>query len=720
MKSIKILLLACLLFIGSAVKAMVPDEGMWLPLLLKDYNYEEMKRLGCTLTPEQIYSVNSASLKDAIVSLGGFCTAEIISDKGLLMTNHHCAYDAIQSHSSEENDYLKDGFWAKDNASELPVEGLTVSFLVRMEDVTDRVKGRDDAMGMAEEMAEIEDEASEDGMYKTQVKGMFDDNAYYLFVYQVYKDVRLVGAPPSSVGKFGGDTDNWMWPRHTGDFSMLRIYADGDNNPADYSESNVPFKPKHHLPVSAKGISDGEYTMILGYPGSTDRYLTSYELKQHKDVDAPMVVNILGKRLAIMKEDMDADREQFIAMASDYASLSNYQKYSEGQLLGMAKFDLVAAAAAEEARFTTWVNADEKRKEKYGQVLTKIGETHTTNADAIKANGYYNFAGFGPKIVINGIGIWRFYMSLGNLAKGEKPDPEAIKNLEAAADGMFGEYYAHTDQKILSLCARLMYENLPEEKQPAIFKEKIFLKRAKGSTNEEKFDAFAAYCFKKSILTDRARYEAFLKKPSKKVLDKDIGLQYVISVINAFRGNMGQGGMHDATLAENRTLYVEGLMEMNPDLKRSYPDANSTMRVTYGTVKPYKSWEGKPYNTFTYAQEILPKYKAGDDEFDVPEKLRTLIQNKDYGSYTNAEGKLPVCFIHNTDITGGNSGSPVINGKGELVGVAFDGNWESMISDLKFDDSFVRTISVDIRYVLFIIDKYAGASHLIEEMDLVR
>ena len=727
MNYVKILFLAVLIPLSGSLKATPdPDEGMWLPLLLKDYNYEEMKRLGCTLTPEQIYSVNNASLKDAIVQLGGFCTAEVISDEGLLLTNHHCAFDAIQDHSTTEHDYIKDGFWAKDKAAELPVEGLTVSFLVRMEDVSKKVldkaadyQGQERDMAIQEMVAELEEGATEDGKYRVEVKSMFEGNAYYLFVYQVYRDVRLVGAPPSAVGKFGGDTDNWMWPRHTGDFSMLRIYAGGDNQPADYSAANKPFKPKHHLPVSMTGTKKGDYTMIMGYPGSTDRYLTSFELKTHKEVEAPLVVDILKKRLDIMKADMAADRSQFIAMSSGYNSLSNTQKYYEGQLLGMNKFDLVADAEAEEMKFLKWVNADAKRKEKFGGVLGNIEEELKKRNDGIKASSYYNMAGFGPDMVINGIGVWRLSMKMDMLEKGQKVSDDDIAPLKEGLDDMFKEYFAHTDQKIFALTTQILYENLPADQKMSVFESATFKKVAKGTTNEEKFAAYAAYVYKKSVLTDKARMAKFLNKPNKKKLDKDPGLIYIKSLIASYRVNMGGMGAHEGILGENRRLLLEGMMEANPALKKSYPDANFTMRVTYGSTKPYSSWDGKPYNTFTYASEILDKYVAGDPEFDVPEKLRTLIKNKDYGDYA-VDGVLPVCFLHNTDITGGNSGSPVINGKGELVGVAFDGNWESMISDLNFDETFVRTISVDIRYVLFIIDKYADAKHLIEEMDVVR
>jgi len=724
MKLFKSLMLACLLFVAGISKATppLPDEGMWLPLLLKDLNYAEMQRLGCSLTAEQIYSVNNSSLKDAIVSLGGFCTAEVVSSQGLLLTNHHCAYDAIQSHSSVENNYLKDGYWAATLQDELPVAGLTVSFLVRMEDVTARINGAaadyaPDEQGMAieEAIAQIQAEAEEDGRYTSEVKPMFAGNVYYLWVYEIYTDVRLVGAPPSSVGKFGGDTDNWMWPRHTGDFSMLRIYADTDNNPAEYSESNVPYKPKHFLPVSNKGLTDGDFTMVMGYPGSTDRYLTSYGVDHHQNVEAPIMIKVFKKRLAVMKAEMDKSEAVNIALASDYASLANACKYYEGQTLGLNKFNLIADKTAEEKSFMTWVKADAARKKKYGNVLSDIKATYGTQKQAGKTNAYLNLAGFGPGFISPGIQVWRLKRTMETASSSADYQP-AVDALKEGAGAMFEDYFKNVDQKVFAATTLLMYEGLPEGQRPDFYTSALFLKM-KGATMEEKCNAYAAVVFKKSIVVDKNKLNKFLKKPKLKVLDKDPGVAYITSLIGFYRTTMMSSMTFENNLETQRKVLLEGLMEQNKG-KSMYPDANSTMRLTYGTVKTYDSWEGKRYNTFTYANEILDKYQPGDDEFDVPEKLRTLIQNKDFGPY-GKDGVLPVCFLHDTDITGGNSGSPVINADGHLVGIAFDGNWESMISDLRFQDKYVRTISVDIRYVLFIIDKYAGAKRLIEEMELV-
>ncbi|MFT6983943.1 MAG: hypothetical protein ACJAUD_002723 [Crocinitomicaceae bacterium] len=720
MNYFKSLLLLLVITFNSAIYASTPpDEGMWLPLLLKDYNYAEMQRLGCKLTPEQIYSVNNSSIKDAIVQLGGFCTAEVVSNEGLMLTNHHCAYDAIASQSSEENNYLRDGFWAMNKGEELAIPGLTVQFLLRIEDVTDRIKKRGNKAGedmadmeMLEEIEKIIAEAIDGTSNTAEVKEMFDGNAHYLFIYETFTDIRLVGAPPSAVGKFGGDTDNWMWPRHTGDFSMLRIYAGTDNKPADYNENNKPYTPKHFLPVSTSGLSEGDFTMVMGYPGTTDRYLTSFEIDQKQNVDAPIYIDVLGKRLQIMKGEMDKDESVKIANASSYASLANTHKYFKGQLRGLNKFDLSAQRKLSENEFTKWVNETPERIEKYGEVLQGIKDASDSYKRVNQVNAYVNMAGFAPDFVSYGIGAWRLKRML-EASSDEARIKEMTDEMSLSLDEHFETYNIEMERKILIMALDFMKNSTPEGYKMDLFESDVYLKKAKGSN-----ERFADLILKKSILTDSKRMNEFLGKPSLKTLEKDAGIAYVESIISLFRTIQPGLGMQQMQLASERELYMEALQEQS-NTKNFYPDANFTMRVTYGTVKTYDSWEGKKYETFTYGSQILDKYKAGDSEFDVPEKLRTLLKNKDYGPYANADGKLPVCFLHNTDITGGNSGSPVINGNGELVGIAFDGNWESMTSDLYWQDDYVRTISVDIRYVMFIIDKYAGASHLIKEMKLV-
>lgn len=720
--NMKLLSIFAFLFLANPLFSNTPpDEGMWLPMLIKDYNYDEMKRLGCKLTPEQIYSVNSSSLKDAIVQLGGFCTAEVISEEGLILTNHHCGYDAIASQSTEEHNYLKNGFWAQNKGEELNIPGLSVTFLVRMADVTDRIfnidkdeNGQPDYYAIQEEKAKIEEENSEGGRYTVSIKEMFDGNAFYVFVYEIYNDIRMVGAPPSSIGKFGGDTDNWMWPRHTGDFSMFRIYAATDNSPAEYSAENKPMKPRHSLPVSMKGIDEGDFTMIMGYPGSTDRYLTSYEVENLQKNEAPAMIDLFGKRLEVMRSVMDRSEKLEIENASDYASMSNAYKYYKGQLRGLNKFDLVGQKNIYESSLSSWINLDGDRKDKYGDMFSRFAAVYSANDKLDSDIGVVNIAGFAPNFVTSvGIAVYRLERSL------DSDDETRLTAMRDIVTEKGAEYFESNsqemDREIFKFALDALKHDMSSERRPDLFKHKLYTKKAKGSNQK-----FVDLVMKKSILGNQKKLDKFLKKPNQKALDKDPGVLYVNSLISMFRTEIQPGQMkRDSELSELKGLYTQAIQEKEAS-KIFYPDANSTMRLTYGTIKSYDSWEGKRYETFTTGDQILDKYKAGDAEFDVPEKLRTLLTAKDFGPYARPDGKLPVCFLHNTDITGGNSGSPVINGDGHLIGVAFDGNWESMTSDLFWQDEYVRTISVDIRYVLFIIDKFAGASHLLDEMNLVK
>lgn len=701
-----------------------PDEGMWLPLLIQTLNYKDMQSLGCKLTPEQIYSVNNASIKDAIVQLGGFCTAEVVSPQGLLLTNHHCGFDAIQSHSSVEHDYLTNGFWAMTKAEELPIEGLSVSFLERVENVTEKMNAAIAAEGDREaaiemETGKMEEAASEGGKYRAEVKPMFASNEFYLFVYKVYRDIRLVGAPPSAVGKFGGDTDNWMWPRHTGDFSMMRIYAGEDNEPADYSASNKPYSPKHYLPVTVKGVKEGDFAFIMGYPGSTDRYQTSYSVKQAFDNDNRDIIKLLGNRLSLMKEDMDRSDEVRIKLASDYASLSNSWKYYEGQELGLSRRDLVSEKAAAEAKFTSWVNADASRKAEYGEVLPGIKAAVESNVDVAKLSNYINMAAFGPAIVSGGVPYWRLMNTMEKFPDDKTKWQPIIDNLLSGLDARFKDYNKPTDQKIFGAMNRAFYTDIKPEWHPSIYSDKGFTKqKAKG--NLDRFDKYAAYVYGSTILADKAKAKAFLANPSLKALKADPGVKHVASIIELYLTKLQQGqAVYSMTYDGLMQKYLKGMREMDASKVR-YPDANFTMRLTYGTIMPYVPRDGVHYDWYTTQKGILEKEIPGDEEFDVPAKLKDLMVRKDFGRYADKKtGDLVTCFLSNTDITGGNSGSPIMNAEGQLIGLAFDGNWESMISDIVFEKKTCRTISVDIRYVLFVIDKYAGAKHLVDEMNVV-
>jgi len=707
------------------------NEGMWLPLLL-GRNYEDMKAHGLQLTPEQIYDVNNGSLKDAIVSFGGFCTGEIISNEGLILTNHHCGYGQIQSHSSTEHDYLTDGFWAYEKSQELANEGLFVRFLVRMEDVTNRVLNElnDDmseeerAKAISEIGKTISDEATDGTHYDANVRSFFHGNEFYLFVYETFNDIRLVGAPPSSVGKYGGDTDNWMWPRHTGDFSMFRVYADKDGKPAQYSEDNVPLTPKHFLPVNISGVQDGDYTMVMGYPGSTDRYLTSWGVKEQIDLYGPAVVRVRDLKLEVMKRYMEKDAATRIQYASKYARVSNYWKYYIGQTEQLQSNHVYDKKKAIEDKFAKWVSADAKRKAKYGEVLKMFAEAYAETNKTVKAGVYAREAGItGPEIALQGLRFGRTMQAYFNAAEkmeeSEDEDTKAqmkttmeniINSLKANADEFYKDYNAKLDQDLTANMLSLYYQDIPANQQPEMLKE--LGKKYKGD-----FAKYASKLFDKSILASKESLLEYLEDPKAKTLKKDMGIALGEGMYAAYQASNDNGEVDDK-LEKAYRLFTAGLREMNSD-KNYYPDANSTMRLTYGTVGSYDPRDAVHYNHYTTAEGIMEKKNNDDPEFVVPAHLEELIKAKDYGRYANEEGELPVCFIHNTDITGGNSGSPVINARGELIGTAFDGNWEAMSGDINFESEIQRTISVDVRYTLFIIEKYAGAKNLIAEMKII-
>ena len=722
-------LLSFFLAIALALPALA-NEGMWLPLLL-GRNYADMQANGLQLTPEQIYDVNNGSLKDAIVSFGGFCTGEIISSKGLILTNHHCGFGQIQSHSSTENDYLTDGFWAYNMEEELPNEGLFVRFLVRMEDVTNKVMTElNDERTEAERNEAIAAigkklaaEATEDSHYDANVKSFFHGNEFYLFVYETFNDVRLVGAPPSAVGKFGGDTDNWMWPRQTGDFSMFRVYSGPDGMPAEYSEDNIPLKPKHHLPVSLDGVVDGDFTMVMGYPGSTDRYLSSYGVKQAVDLYGPAVVQVRDLKLKVMKKYMSADATTRIQYASKYARVSNYWKYYIGQTAQLQSNGVFNKKKAIEDKFTTWVNQNPERKAKYGEVLTMFDEAYKATDAGITAKVYAREAGIsGPEIALQAIRFNRtmqaYFAAAEKAEEAEGEEKEAMEKrmesvmeaLKASADEFFKDYNVALDEEMTAKLMALYVKDIPADQLPA-----IVLEIAEESDGD--FAEWAEDAFSETILRSKEAMMEYLEKPKAKTLKKDPAIKLGEGLYEAYLASNNDEGSSDK-LDKAYRLFTAGLREMNADVNY-YPDANSTMRLTYGTVGSYSARDAVHYNYYTTAQGILEKKNNNDPEFVVPAKLEELIRQKNYGRYANADGELPVCFIHNTDITGGNSGSPVINGKGHLVGTAFDGNWEAMSGDIYFEPEIQRTISVDVRYTLFIIEKYAGANNLIREMTII-
>jgi hypothetical protein len=699
----------------------VADEGMWLPSLIYKLNIADMQKMGLQLSAEEIYSINNSSLKDAIVALDrGSCTAELVSKDGLLLTNHHCGFGEIQQHSSVEHDYLQDGFWAMSREEELPNPGKTVTFLISVEDVTSQVladvtDGMDDeerAKIVRKVSSELEDSAKGDTHYETYVRSFFSSNKYYLFVVETFKDIRLVGAPPQALGKFGGDTDNWMWPRHTNDFSMFRVYCGPDGKPAEYAKENIPYQPKHFLPISLKGIEEGDFAMVMGYPGRTTRYETSYGVKSTMEVTNKVRIDVREKLLDIWGDYMGTSQKARIQYASKYARSSNYYKYSIGQNKGLVNLNVIDKKREIENEFTDWVNADDKRKEKYGKALPMI-ESSFANQELDKARAYMGEA------LLRGPEIFMFsYRAQSLLELLEKPEENKGKidritsSMKENLDEYFKDYDAATDQKVVGALLKLFAENNDEKYYPEFFS--TIQKKYKGD-----YEKFATKLFENTVFASKEKLTAFLDNPSLKVLKKDMAVSSAADIFAKYREISEQASESQKMKTEGERLFVEGLMEMKPN-KVFSPDANSTMRLTYGQVKSYSPRDGVIYNYFTTTDGYLEKEIPGDDEFHVPARMKQLLLEKEYGQYADADGKLHACFITNNDITGGNSGSPVMNGKGELIGIAFDGNWEAMSGDIAFETELQRCISVDIRFVLWVIDVYAGATHLIDEMEIVR
>lgn len=727
MKKIVLLLLTFITFFQIRVKA---DEGMWLPLLVERLNHVDMQNCGLQLTAEEIYSVNNSSLKDAIVALGGgFCTGEMVSSQGLMLTNHHCGYRTIQEKSSTENDYLTDGFWAMKKEDELPA-GFSVWFLDRMDDVTSEVlKDVTDDMdettrsktisAAINTIIEREMEGKDKENYKVQVKSFYYGNEYYMFKYNIFNDVRLVGAPPSSIGKFGGDTDNWMWPRHTGDFTLFRVYANENNEPAAYAETNKPYQPKHHLPVSLEGIKEGDYAMIMGYPGSTDRYLTSFGVEEAVTVEQPERVKIRRAKLDIMEEGMNADQKVRIQYAAKHASTSNYWKYFKGQSQQLVKNKVKAKKERLEQQFLAWANENEERKAKYANALDLVKESYEKGAKYTLPKVYFQEAVFqGPDVfgyVMSNF-AFRSDMQMAITANDDAKIEEAKKQILEYLAEDFKNYNAAIDEKLLGEMLTMFYTNVDKEFHPETLT--ALAKKYKGD-----FKRFASDYFKKSPFKSEQAVKDYLAKFNVKKLQKDPIYNLVNEFINIYIQKIsgGQGEINQLQ-SKGMRLFVDGIRQMNKD-KKYAPDANSTMRVTYGNVLSYNPADAVTYHFISTLDGVMQKEVKTENknhEFYVPEKLKELHEKRDYGQYADGNGNLPVGFLSNNDITGGNSGSPVINGKGHLIGTAFDGNWEAMSGDIYFEPDLQRTISVDIRYTLFIIDKYAGAKHLINEMTLVK
>ncbi|KXX67862.1 hypothetical protein AVL50_24725 [Flammeovirga sp. SJP92] len=702
------------------------DEGMWLPMFVSRLNYTDMKKEGLKLTAEEIYSVNNSSLKDAIVHFGGFCTGEIVSDKGLIFTNHHCGYGGIQSVSTVENDYLTNGFFAKSHDEEKPIEGLFVRFLQRMDDVSEKVNkelkgltGAERAKKAQEVMAGIkaekEGELNNDS-YEVVVKSFFEGNEFYMFVYERYDDIRLVGNPPEAVGKFGGDTDNWMWPRHTGDFSIFRVYASKDNKPAKYSKDNIPYTPKHHLPVSINGVQKDDFAMIMGYPGSTDRYLTSEGVKQQIEVFNPLFVEMRDAILKTWRKHMDADPKVRLQYASKYASTANYWKYFIGQTKGLKRQHVIEKKQAEESQFNAWIAKDANRKKEYGTVTDMLKEGYDGKRDGRVAMVLLTQGGFRIEAVMQARKAARFVGEVSAEEVSETVIKDAKETALEQAKGFFKNYDYATDKELAVVLLKKYKEVLgrPENKNlpvPSVYE--LIEREFSGD-----YEAYVEKAFTTSVFTDQGRLEAFISNPSASVYEEDMLTQlhneFFQSYLSVAKGEQEA----EMKVEDGNRLYVKGIREMNPD-KSYYPNANSTMRLTYGTVKDYIPGDAMFYSYYTTSKGLLEKEDPKNHEFVLPKEIKEKVVKRDFGRYADQNGELRIAFITNNDITGGNSGSPVINGNGELIGLAFDGNWEAMSGDIAFEPELQRCINVDVRYVLWTIDKVYGAKNIVDEMTIV-
>ncbi len=706
MRKISLILLTTIsLFI---VKA---DEGMWMLPLIEKLNMQKISGLGCTLTADEIYSDKNISLKDAVIVFGNGCTGVVVSNQGLIFTNHHCGYGAIQQHSTVEHNYLKNGFTAQKLEDEIPSPGLTVKFLVSITDVTERVMSQlplsltgDNRIKKQDSILKtIKTEFSKDNKYVVSTKSFYSNNEFYVFVHEEFTDVRFAYAPPSSIGKFGGDTDNWMWPRHTGDFSVFRVYSDKDGKPAEYSKDNIPYNPKRFATVSNKGYQPGDYSMIMGNPGTTTRYLSSWGIENRmKNINAARI-DIRGAKQAVWTSFMRADEAINIAYASKYARSSNYWKNSIGMNKALAKLQIVNRKKTEEAAFEAWVNADESRKTKYGTVLADLKSGYE------KANTQTHALNFLIESLVSGIEMPSIANKISALTENKYNKDSVLTK----AKKYYTDYYAQVDEATFSVMIDEYKKAVAPDYLPAFYS--VIDKKFKGDSKK-----YAASIYSKSVFTNSDKLEKALNKKSINLLN-DPALLYwreVMGMVESIQN--GSYKVASQQIADARRLYEAGLKEMALATNTArYPDANFTMRLTYGTIGGYKPNDAVDYNYYTTVEGILEKEIPGDYDFDVPAELKKAIIAKDYANYLDAKtGKMHVAFLSNNDITGGNSGSPIFNAKGELIGLAFDGNWEAMSGDIVFEPDLQRTINVDVRYILFVMDKVGGAKRLIDELSI--
>ena len=721
---IKSLVLALAIFIALPGVARA-DEGMWL-LSLIGKNYADMQKAGFKLTAEDIYSINQNCIKDAIVGLGNegspfwhFCTGEIISDQGLMSTNHPCGYGKLQEHSTVGHDYLRDGFWAYSKDQELPNPGLTASILVRMEDVTDQVKAAlSDDMSESERARAIKEvsdriakKAVEGTIYDAQVKPMFNGNQFFLFVHVIYKDVRLVGAPPSSMGKFGGDTDNWSWPRHTCDFSMFRIYTGPDGNPAEYSDANIPLKPKHHLPVSNRELKDGDFAMVMGFPGTTDHFLTSYGLEETMNITNKLRYEIRTVKINILREEMAASQETKIKYASKYASCSNYWKYSNEQNKALKNLNTMGVKKDIERTYNAWAQGKDP---KYAEALPLIKKGYAARAPYMSAISYLSEGLLqGPELLLQGFRVGRTLEVYSDPKFADKKDM-INESINADAEEFYKDYNEATEKRLMAALMEYVYRNMEMQFMPQFLVDAD--KKYKGN-----FEKYVDDMFAKSVFANKEAFSKFMQKPDMKKLAKD---PVYLAGKGAYEKYMEVRSMIPKETSDGLQRgirnFTDGILQINKNTKLMSPDANSTIRLTYGNVKAYEPRDAVAYSYYTTLKGVIEKEDPTNSEFIVPERLKNLYNAKDFGPYANSKGELVTCFVTNNDITGGNSGSPVMDAEGNLIGLAFDGNSEAMSGDIDFEENLQRCICLDSRYFLWVIDKYAGAKNLIDEMTIVK
>ena len=715
MKKLLLFVVSAIMLVPASVKA---DEGMWFLMFIERLNHRDMQKMGLQLTAEEIYSINNHSLKDAIVQFNGGCTAEMISKDGLVLTNHHCGYDAIAELSSAEKNILKDGFWSKNRAEELKPSSLYVRFFVRMDDVSKRILAvvnssmseLDREKAINQEIAKIEKENNEGGKYTVSVRPFFQGNEYYYFVYQDYKDVRLVGTPPESLGKFGGDTDNWEWPRHTADFSMFRVYADANGDPADYSQNNVPLKPKHYLPVNIGGVQENDFAMILGYPGRTNRWMPAGGIDQNVKFAYPAWVEGSKTSMDAMKKYMVKSDEINLIYASKYAGVANYWKNRQGMIDALSKFGTAKSKAVQEAKFNKWANKKEN-KAKYGNVVSNINKYYTLTNEKSRHDNYmmqlFRSSAFGT--VSRGLGRQLEAYAKADATKRAQMKPGILEMVE----GMHKELHLPAEKEMLAAQLNLYAKKAGYSLAPMVEK---LAKENNGDFTKYVNDAFDA-----SIFTSVEKVKAFLETPSEAMVTGDPLYVLTNDMLNHYNFRSQELITAQNDFGASFRLLVEGLRESKiGEIK--YPDANSTLRLTYGKVRslPADKRNDASINNYTTLEGQVKKYKKGDAEFDLPTRVLEMNAAKDFGRYADKDGTLHVNFLTDNDITGGNSGSPVLNGKGELIGLAFDGNIEAMAGDVIFDSKLQRTINVDIRYVLWVIDNFSGAKHIVDEMTIVK